>query len=72
MPISISSSPSSKVGLPTIGTVHDVRATPMLRASAFTARQSAATSASGRPCSAAAPQIFSARMVAPTPRRPAV
>ena len=55
-----------------MGTVHEVRATPMLRAPALTLRQSSATSASGRRRSAAAPQIFSARTVVPTPRRPAV
>ena len=55
-----------------MGTVPDVRATPMLRPPSLTLRQRAATSASGRRCSAAAPQIFSASTVAPTPRRPAV
>src|SRR5580658_1644867 len=68
MPISISDGPSSKVGLPAAGTVHEVSAMPMLRALALTLRHSSATSASDRPCSAAAPQIFSASTVAPTPR----
>ena len=72
MPISISSSPSSKVGVPAAGTMHEVSAMPMLRPSAFTLAHSPATSASGRPASAAAPTIFSARTVTPTPRRPAV
>ena len=55
-----------------MGVVHDVSATPMLRLRSLTVRQRPATSASGRPSSAAAPQIFSASTVAPTPRRPAV
>ena len=45
---------------------------PMLRPLALTLRQMSATAASGRRCSAAAPAIFSARTVTPTPRRPAV
>jgi hypothetical protein len=72
IPISISSSPRSKVGFPAAGTMHEVNAMPMLRALAFTLRQRSATSESDRFSSAAAPQIFSARTVAPTPRRPAV
>ena len=72
MPISISISPSSKVGLPAAGTVHEVSAIPMLRPLAFTLRHRSATSASDLRCSAAAPQIFSASTVVPTPRRPAV
>ena len=72
MPISISSSPSSNVGLPAAGTVHDVRAIPIVRPFAFTSRQMSATSFSGRPSSAAAPAIFSSRTVVPTPRLPAV
>jgi dihydroxyacetone kinase-like protein len=71
-PISISSSPSSNVGLPAAGTEHDVSAIPMLRAFAFTSRPMSATSLSGRFSSAAAPAIFSSSTVAPTPRRPAV
>ena len=55
-----------------MGAVHEVSATPMLRLRSLTVRQRPATSASGRPASAAAPQIFSASTVAPTPRRPAV
>ena len=72
MPISISVSPSSKVGLPAAGTVHDVSAMPMLRPHPFTLRPIAATVARSAPSSAAAPQIFSTRTVTPTPRRPAV
>ena len=72
MPSSISSSPSSNVGLPAAGTVHDVSATPMLRPCALTVRAISATAASGRPSSAAAPAIFSSRTVTPTPRLPAV
>ena len=72
MPISISSSPSSNVGLPAAGTVQEVSAMPMLRPLAFTRRQSSATSARALPSSAAAPAIFSASTVTPTPRRPAV
>jgi hypothetical protein len=72
IPISISSSPSSKVGEPAAGTVHEVSAMPMLRPFAFTFRQSSATSPSDLPSSAAAPQTFSASTVVPTPRRPAV
>ena len=52
--------------------MHGVSAMPMLREFALTLRQSSATSASERCSSAAAPQIFSASTVAPTPRRPAV
>ena len=72
IPISISSSPSSKVGFPAAGTVHDVSAIPMERALSFTFRQTSTTSFNGRRCSAAAPAIFSISTVAPTPRRPAV
>jgi hypothetical protein len=45
---------------------------PMLRPSALTRRPSSATSTTERRSSAAAPQIFSAITVMPTPRRPAV
>ncbi|GBC87763.1 hypothetical protein HRbin12_01781 [bacterium HR12] len=72
MPISISSSPSSKVGLPACGTVQEVRAMPIERPFSFTRRAICATSASGRRSSAAAPAIFSMSTVVPTPRRPAV
>ena len=72
IPISISSSPSSNVGLPAAGTVHEVSAMPMVRPFAFTSRQMSATSLRARFSSAAAPAIFSSRTVAPTPRRPAV
>ena len=72
IPISISSSPSSNVGFPAAGTVHEVRAIPIDRALSFTFRQTSTTSFSGRRCSAAAPAIFSINTVAPTPRRPAV
>src|SRR5260221_578991 len=53
MPISISSSPSSKVGLPAAGTVQDVSAMPMLRPLALTLRQRSATRWSGAPAAAA-------------------
>ena len=72
MPISISSSGRSKLGSPEPGVMQGVSAMPMLRASPLTRRHSSATSASERPWAAAAPQIFSASTVAPTPRRPAV
>ena len=42
-PSSISSSPSSKVGLPAAGTVQEVSATPMLRPLALTVRATSAT-----------------------------
>lgn len=72
MPISISSSGRSKVGAPAAGTAQEVSAMPMLRPRALTRRATSATSASGRPSSAAAPAIFSTSTVTPTPRRPAV
>ena len=72
MPSSISVSGRSNVGLPAIGTVHEVSAMPMLRPPAFTLRAMSATSARLRPCSAAAPAIFSTSTVTPTPRRPTV
>ncbi len=49
-----------------------VSAMPMVRPWPLTLRQISATSASDLPSSAAAPQIFSAITVIPTPRRPAV
>ena len=72
MPISISVSGSSNVGLPAAGTAHEVSAMPMLRPLALTRRATSATSARVRPSSAAAPAIFSSSTVTPTPRRPAV
>ena len=45
---------------------------PMLRPCAFTFLQRSRTAARSAPASAAAPQIFSASTVVPTPRRPAV
>ena len=54
-PISISSSPSSNVGLPAAGTVHEVSAMPIERPFALTSRQMSATSFRGRCSSAAAP-----------------
>ncbi len=72
MPISISFSGRSKVGWPAAGTAHEVSAMPMLRPLALTLRATSATSARLRPCSAAAPTIFSSSTVTPTPRRPAV
>ena len=55
MPISISSSPSSKVGVPAAGTMHDVSAMPMLRPSAFTRAAQLGDRGEVRPSSAAAP-----------------
>ena len=72
MPISISSSASSKLGVPAEGVMQGVSAMPIERPCPLTLRQSSATCASGWPSSAAAPQIFSAITVMPTPRRPAV
>ena len=72
MPISISSSPSVKFGSPAAGVMHGVSAMPMLRPWSLTRRQMSATSWRDLPSSAAAPQIFSASTVTPTPRRPAV
>ena len=72
MPISISSSPSSKVGLPAAGTVQLVSAMPIERTLSWTFWHSAVTVARSAPASAAAPTIFSASTVPPTPRRPAV
>ena len=72
MPTSIWPSGSSKIGLPAAGGVHDDSAMPNERARALTRRATPATSASASPRSAAAPAIFSASTVAPTPRRPAV
>ena len=72
MPISTSSSPSSKLGLPEAGVMHGVSAMPIERPLAFTRRPSSATSWRERPSSAAPPQIFSTSTVTPTPRRPAV
>ena len=45
---------------------------PMDLPAALTRAAIPATSSSGRPCSAAAPAIFSTMTVTPTPRRPAV
>ena len=72
MPISISSSASSKLGSPEPGVMQGVSAMPMLRPWPLTVRHTSATSARDFPSSAAAPQIFSASTVIPTPRRPAV
>jgi hypothetical protein len=72
MPTSISPSGSSKIGFPAAGGVQEERATPNERERSFTLRARAATSVSESPRSAAAPAIFSAKTVAPTPRRPAV
>ena len=60
--------PSSKVGLPLSGTTHEVSAMPMLRSLRFTLPHRPASALSSYPASAAAPQIFSARTVVPTPR----
>ena len=72
IPISTSSSASSKLGLPEAGVMHGVSAMPIERPFALTLRPSSATSWSERPSSAAPPQIFSTSTVTPTPRRPAV
>ena len=60
------------MGLPLAGTVQDVSAMPMLRELSLTRRARSASSDRLRPCSAAAPTIFSTAMAAPVPRRPAV
>ena len=70
MPISTSSSPSSKVGDPAAGTVQEVRASPIDRTLALTSRARSATEARSAPSSALAPTIFSISTVPPTPRRP--
>ena len=72
MPTSISPAGRSKIGLPAAGGVHDDSATPNERARSLTLRATAVTAPSSSPRSAAAPAIFSASTVAPTPRRPAV
>ena len=72
MPTSISPSGRSKIGLPAAGGVHEDSATPNERERSLTRRAMAATAARSSPRSAAAPAIFSASTVAPTPRRPAV
>src|SRR4029077_19008737 len=68
--LSISPSPSAKVGVPASGTVHDVRATPIDRVCAFTRCPSSWSATRLAPCSAAAPTIFSTTNVPATPRRP--
>ena len=70
MPISTSSSPSSKVGEPAAGTVQEVRARPIERTLALTSRARSATDWRSPPSSALAPTIFSISTVPPTPRRP--
>ena len=55
-----------------MGTVQLVRAMPIERTLSWTFWQSAVTVARSAPASAAAPTIFSASTVPPTPRRPAV
>ena len=72
MPISISSSPSSKVGLPAAGVMQGVSAMPMRAAVGVDPAAQLGDLGQRLPSSAAAPQIFSASTVAPTPRRPAV
>ena len=69
MPISISSSPMVKVGLPAMGTVQGESATPIVRvfASAFCA--AATTSSSEPPLSAQAPAHLKAKIMPATPRR---
>ena len=69
MPTSISSSAIVKVGLPTFGTMHGERATPMVRmfSSAFSA--TAATSSRLIILSAAAPATLNAYTMPATPRR---
>jgi hypothetical protein len=70
IPISASSSPSSKVGDPAAGTVQEVSASPMDRTLALTSRARSATDARSARSSALAPTIFSISTVPPTPRRP--
>ena len=72
IPISISSSAISKVGLPAAGTVQLVRAMPIERTLSWTFSTRAFAVARSAPPSAAPPTIFSASTVPPTPRRPAV
>ena len=72
MPISISSGPSSKVGVPAAGTMHGVSAMPKLRLAWLARRPIAATSSRSAPVAASAPETFSTTTVPPVPRRPAV
>ena len=72
IPISISPSPMSNVGRPAAGTVQLVRAIPIERTLSCTLWQTARQASRSAPASAAAPVIFSASTVPPTPRRPAV
>ena len=71
-PISISSAPIWKVGLPAAGTVHEVSATPIDAVALLTLSPSALSAARPSPRSAAAPTIFSTISVPATPRRPVV
>src|SRR6266568_1547178 len=68
MPISISDSARSKVGLPTAGTTHELSATPKDRERSLTSRATSATLSRPAPSSASAPAIFSTKTVAPAPR----
>ena len=72
MPISTSSSASSKLGLPEAGVMHGVSAMPIERPFALTLPAELGHLLEERPSSAAPPQIFSTSTVTPTPRRPAV
>ena len=66
MPTSISSSPSSKPGLPAAGTVHGRMATPMVRTLSMTFCATRCTSSSSAPCSAFAPATAASSMPVPT------
>jgi hypothetical protein len=70
MPISTSSSPRSKVGVPAAGTMQEVSASPIERTLAITSRDSSVTALRSAPSSALAPASFSSSTVPPTPRRP--
>jgi hypothetical protein len=60
MPISISSSAISKVGLPACGTVQGLSAAPMDRQASAAFWATAVTASRSWPCSAAAPAILNA------------
>src|SRR5438552_3425923 len=72
MPSSTWPSGRSKIALPEAGGTHEESATPNERDRSFTRFTMSVTFARSAPLSAAAPAIFSASTVAPTPRRPAV
>ena len=72
IPSSICPSGSSKIALPEAGGTQEERATPNDRERSLTRLTRSVTLVRSAPPSAAAPAIFSASTVAPTPRRPAV